>query len=113
MIILKSVLIPRNPELWRKEGLGDNERTFYTPGASTALFRKSRHNSKSSPQRPIGEYLDHGVLADDAVRVGPVSTTKFPANREIYREFCGFGHNAAIEVSIQAVTSMACSQIPY
>ena len=52
-------------------------------------------------------------MADDAVLIGPVSGLKFPANREINREFRGFGPNSTIRASIQPATSMACSQIPY
>jgi hypothetical protein len=52
-------------------------------------------------------------VADDAVLIGPVSGLKFPANREIYRDFRGFGPNSVILASIQPATSKACSQIPY
>jgi hypothetical protein len=52
-------------------------------------------------------------LADDAVLIVPVSGLKFPANREINREFRGFGPNSVILASIQPAISMACSQIPY
>jgi hypothetical protein len=32
--------------------------------------------------------IANGGMADDAVSCEPVSGTKFPANREINREFC-------------------------
>src|SRR5262249_47896015 len=43
----------------------------------------------------------------------PCLRTKFPANREINREFCKFGASAAISASSQRANSKACRQIPY
>src|SRR5262249_55567675 len=39
--------------------------------------------------------------------------TKFPANKEINREFCKFGASAAISASNQRANSKACSKIAY
>jgi hypothetical protein len=53
------------------------------------------------------------TLADEAVSIEPVSASKFPANREINREFRGFGRCSADLTTTQSATSRACSQIPY
>ena len=45
--------------------------------------------------------------------VEPVSTIKFPANRENNREFLDFGPFSAILVSNRRANSMACKKIPY
>jgi hypothetical protein len=52
-------------------------------------------------------------LADDAVGCQSVSKPKFPANREINREFCGFRPSCAIFAPSQRANSMASGQIPY
>jgi hypothetical protein len=52
-------------------------------------------------------------LAENAVRIEPVSASKFPASREKNREFCGFRPSAAILASNRSSDSMACRQIPY
>jgi hypothetical protein len=52
-------------------------------------------------------------LADDAVSCELVSGIKFPANREINREFRKFRASAAISASNRRANSKACSQIPY
>jgi hypothetical protein len=49
----------------------------------------------------------------DAVVVEPVSTPKFPANREINREFCRIRPLGAIFKPDTRVNSEACSEIPY
>jgi hypothetical protein len=49
----------------------------------------------------------------EAVPLEPVSTSKFPANREINREICRFGHFLGIFRSNQRADSTAYSQIPY
>jgi len=49
----------------------------------------------------------------DAVRIEPVSKGKFPANREINREFRENRPSAAILVFDQRPNSMAWGQIPY
>ena len=38
---------------------------------------------------------------------------KFPANREINREFCGFRPSTTILVPRRRANSMACSRVPY
>src|SRR5262249_50477840 len=53
-------------------------------------------------------------LADDAVSCERTSLhTKFPANREINREFRRIRPSTAISASNQRANSKACSQIPY
>jgi hypothetical protein len=52
------------------------------------------------------------TLADEAVPIEPVSASKFPANREINREFRSFGRGSADLASNQRETSIGCSQIP-
>jgi hypothetical protein len=42
-----------------------------------------------------------GRLAADAVTVEPVSTLKFPANREKNREFFNFGPDCGSELAIR------------
>jgi hypothetical protein len=54
----------------------------------------------------------HCVVAD-ALWIEPVSTPKFPANREINREFCGFWRLAAILTPNRRAGSMVYNQIPY
>jgi hypothetical protein len=49
----------------------------------------------------------------DAVAVEPVSTPKFPANREINREFCQFRTHCGILKANTRANSKAFSQIPY
>jgi hypothetical protein len=49
----------------------------------------------------------------DAVAVEPVSTAKFPANREINREFCRIRPLCKILKADTRAISKAFSQIPY
>src|SRR5450759_1044295 len=58
--------------------------------------------------RPIAE-----GLAADAVVVEPVSTTKFPANREKNREFFNSKHCSRLRWPTSPMISMILSQIPY
>jgi|GraSoiStandDraft_17_1057272.scaffolds.fasta_scaffold303952_2 hypothetical protein len=51
-------------------------------------------------------------LADDAVHCEPVSAPKFPANREINREFCRIRPSMAIFMSDQRADSIPYSGIP-
>src|SRR5262245_22474202 len=51
-------------------------------------------------------------LADDAVSCKLVSSTKFPANREINREFCEIRPSTTIFVSVQRADSIAYDRIP-
>jgi hypothetical protein len=57
--------------------------------------------------------LNNEALAVDAVRIEPVSTFKFPANREINREFCKIGPSTPIFESNQRADPIAYSRIPY
>jgi hypothetical protein len=52
-------------------------------------------------------------VAADAVLVEPVSTPKFPANREINREFRRIRQLGAILKADTRANSEACSEIPY
>jgi hypothetical protein len=52
-------------------------------------------------------------VAEDAVRGEPVCGSKFPANREINREFFKFGLFSAIFASDRPANSIACVEIPY
>jgi hypothetical protein len=49
----------------------------------------------------------------DAVAVEPVSTTKFPANREKNREFFNFWPYRGLEHPMRPMISMALEQIPH
>jgi hypothetical protein len=52
-------------------------------------------------------------MVADAVPVEPVSTVKFPANREINREFCQIRLLGAIFPADTRANSKAWSEIPY
>ena len=52
-------------------------------------------------------------MVADAVAVEPVSTPKFPANREINREFRGFGRCSAEQVSTPTSNFNGLHSIPY
>src|SRR5262245_35938767 len=52
-------------------------------------------------------------MVADAVQVEPVSTSEFPANREINREFCRNRPLGAILNADTPANSVACSKIPY
>ena len=52
-------------------------------------------------------------MVADAVAVEPVSTPKFPANREINREFRRIRQLGAILKADTRANSEACSEIPY
>ena len=52
-------------------------------------------------------------MAADAVAFEPVSTPKFPANREINREFRRIRLLGAILKADTGANSEACSEIPY
>ncbi len=54
-----------------------------------------------------------GMVAADAVAVEPVSTPKFPANREINREFYQIRPPCEILKANTRAISMPFSQIPY
>jgi hypothetical protein len=83
--------------------------------ASARRWRKSCRPERSRPDLTavalhIGET---DCVAEDAVLIGPVSAPRFPANREINREFCRFHPSGVIFASIRLINSMACSEIPY
>jgi len=61
----------------------------------------------------VGTYLFTQRLAEEAVLREPVSTPKFPANREMNRGFCGFKPSCTIFAPGHPANSMAYSQIPY
>jgi hypothetical protein len=52
-------------------------------------------------------------LADDPVLIALVSGAKFPANREINREFFKFGAVSPIRARVSVAISVPCSKIPY
>ena len=52
-------------------------------------------------------------MVADAVLVEPVSTPKFPANREINREFCQIRTHCEILKANTRTNSKTFSQIPY
>ena len=52
-------------------------------------------------------------MVADAVVVEPVSTPKFPANREINREYFNFGPTRGSEGSYRPMITGPLSQIPY
>ena len=81
--------------------------------------RTSRISTRKSPEvgglrgsiRDFGDYED--CVVADAVAVEPVSTDKFPANREINREFCRIRSLCKILKADTRAISKAFSQIPY
>jgi hypothetical protein len=52
-------------------------------------------------------------MVADAVTIEPVSTPKFPANREKNREFCRIRPLCAILKADKRASSETCSEIPY
>jgi hypothetical protein len=52
-------------------------------------------------------------MVADAVDLEPVSASKFPANREINREFCKIQGFAPNLMCWTRANPMACSEIPY
>src|SRR5262249_52932451 len=78
--------------------------------------RGDSHHEPTDAQEemPLIWQQRRGCLADDAVSCERTSLhTKFPANREINREFCRIWPSTAISASNQRANSKACSQIPY
>ena len=81
----------------------------------------SRDQSLDEQPRGLRGYLrlpgKSPVAADcvvaDAVIVEPVSTPKFPANREINREFGRIRPRRRFTVVSRQTNSMLCSRIPY
>jgi hypothetical protein len=53
------------------------------------------------------------ILVADAVRVEPVSTAKFPANREKSREFCRIAVSVTPETVNNGVVTGLPMRIPY
>jgi Haem-degrading len=62
-------------------------------------------NGINAPKRP-------DCVADDAVSCEPVSAAKFPANREINREFCRIRSSTAILMRDQRADSITYGRIP-
>src|SRR6266542_1487018 len=87
--------------------------TLRDSGADHTGSRRRTEGGSGLTQLIVSPARRYCGLADDAVLIEPVSGFKFPANREINREFRGVGPNSVILASIQPATSMACSQIPY
>jgi hypothetical protein len=52
-------------------------------------------------------------MVADAVDLEPVSASKFPANREINREFCKIWRSDPNLRDWTPAKPMACSEIPY
>src|SRR3974390_3145165 len=52
-------------------------------------------------------------MVADAVAVEPVSASKFPANREINREFLGIDPLDTVWVADTSANSEGCGKIPY
>jgi hypothetical protein len=53
------------------------------------------------------------LMVVDAAQIEPVSTFKFPANREKNREFRGIKASAAILTPNRRANPMLCNRIPY
>jgi hypothetical protein len=87
--------------------LGENTPS-QRPVALTKPCQFGRYSQvfRNAPQTP-------DCVVVDAARIEPVSTPKFPANREINREFCGFWRLAAILTPNRRAGSMVYNQIPY
>src|SRR5260370_4535689 len=99
-------------------------KTRYQKSASETEARDGDNEAQSETRRPGGIQRMPAFRADfreppadngadrtgwltTPVLIGPVSHLKFPANREINREFRGFGPNSVILPSTQPATSMA------
>jgi hypothetical protein len=74
--------------------------------------RTGRANAAYSRKGSVIRDSGNCVVAD-AVPVEPVSTVKFPANREINREFCQIRLLGAILPADTRANSKAWSEIPY
>ena len=88
------------------------------PLKSSCPFAETDRSQQMPPIRAYLPIVGKSLLvADcvvaDAVAVEPVSTPKFPANREINREFCRIRPLGAIFKPDTRVNSEACSEIPY
>jgi hypothetical protein len=70
------------------------------------LFVGKRRSAHKTAERSL-------ALAADAVAFEPVSTPKFPANREKNREFCRIRPLNAILKANTRASSETCSEIPY
>jgi hypothetical protein len=77
-------------------------------GGSPSGLRQTGYAHKVSVTRDLGG----GVVAD-AVAFEPVSTVKFPANREINREFRRIRLLSAILKADTQANSEVCIEIPY
>ena len=101
---------------WTAESVGIKIRAYCRGNsADLAETAQQRHGLCERQAQPIA-FLHMGetdCVAEDAVLIGPVSAPRFPANREINREFCRFHPSGVIFASIRLINSMACSEIPY
>jgi hypothetical protein len=79
----------------------------------TAFILAKRAGRIGFFQRPQETLFSQEWLVADALNIEPVSTIKFPDNRENTGNFFDFGPNCTILASNLPAPSMACSQIPY
>ncbi len=124
-----SVCHTRHADTWLNEGLlnsalGGKAETMCSFGAFPLLTRTGhmRHRLVECKYRLLSRYfrdtfrkspVAHDCVVVDAARCEPVSASKFPANREINREFRRIRPSIAIFVSGQRADSIAYSGIPY
>ena len=97
---------------WRGFFAGDCQNQAANPPPDRVLARQPPEMSRSFKWANTASYQPEWVVAD-AVVVEPVSTSKFPADREKNKEFCKSGAPDAIFAHSRPANSVLCSKIPY
>ncbi len=86
----------------------------YLQGAAKAIGTKKPVSLvKQYQRRPLPPQRTLKTLVADTVAVEPVSTAKFPANREKNREFFNFGPHRGLEHPMRPMILRLLSQISY
>jgi hypothetical protein len=108
----KSIIAP-GTEFFRPE-TGSQIRRIPPAGDPTAKTTRRICRANAGFSRKVSGIRDWGnCVVADAVRVEPVSTPKFPANRENNREFRRIRLLGPILKADTRANSAACSEIPY
>ena len=116
----KSVLNSGSPQVWGKRSRNNPERMSATEvvsgvGPEVCCTRRAeywRFQSGRSGERILDSSSSRLGVAADAVGFEPVSTAKFPANREKNREFCDFWSESGILAPSQRANSIGYREIP-
>jgi hypothetical protein len=78
--------------------------------------RRRQSLAETWPATVPADHYHHNTLISlvaDAIAFEPVSTPKFPANREKNREFSNFGPSRGSETAIRSMIQRTWSEIPY